>query len=151
MTDDIKKTPNNSPQPGESTKPQAPAQPQPPAEPVNQTVADENPPTEPEQHSAHKPKKDNNTLIAVVLAILVAVVIIGLGYAALNSSISEIEETPTETETSQTEESQEPAVEPVNEETFDQELNQLEQDAESLGDESAFSEEDLSDENLELQ
>ena len=109
-------------------------------------------PAKPEEHPvSHKDKSSANMTIAIVLAILVALVLIGLGFAAYQA-----DEEPEAAPTSQPESINTDGTDgldttsPVDATDIEAELNQIDESLDMI-DDSELSDDGLSDETLDIQ
>ena len=91
--------------------------------------------------------------MAIVIAILVALALIGLGYSAFLSDSDDGESSNADTSEEMTAEQEAPVVDTSPIESADEvttEVNELTEDIESLSDDLDFDESELSDEALDL-
>lgn len=90
--------------------------------------------------------KNHGAAIAIIIAILIAIGLIGLGYAIYNEeNINNKKNDSSEPGVEQTE-----AVGPVTEDELEDEIEDIEKLEEELDNEADFNTDDLSDENLKL-
>lgn len=128
-----------------------------PTEPAETTQQPETPPetpietpqvpTEPKLGSAPKHQKGARATVAIIVAVLVSLILIGVGYMAYQSDTEEVD---TSQETSDATEPANVEAEPVDATELQESTEEIDSLVEELDENSDFAEDSLSDDSLGL-